>query len=68
MTVKFEKPEAMYAMFKTIKNLILKEKSKYDKDIIESLGTAAQTKSKSNINGNINSNSKKHNVSEHNNS
>ncbi len=42
MTVKFGKPEAMHAMFKTIKNLILKEKGRYDKEVIERLGSARQ--------------------------
>jgi hypothetical protein len=70
MTVKFEKPEAMHAMFKTIKNFILKEKSKYDKEVILTLGTAAKNKGKSNMNMDINSNSnsKKYNMSEQNNS
>lgn len=49
MTVKFEKPESMHAMYKTIKNMIVKEKNRYDQAVIERLNNFGEKPSKSNL-------------------
>jgi hypothetical protein len=36
----------MHAMFKTIKNMILKEKGRYDSEVVERLGSVGEGKGK----------------------